>query len=82
MDTFKKNLDQKLLCSFGWSEVENLVRERCLEAVEQSSMDPLLQPIDMDWRNGKCCMNVATVKKRLEEKGIWQLVESEIEKKK
>lgn len=75
---FKRALDHLLLGSFGYAEVEDVVRRRALEAVEKQSMDPLYQEIDTAWRNGEFKATANEMKEALMATGIWQLVESEI----
>lgn len=75
---FQKALRARLLCSFGWAEVETVIEDRCLEAVEKGSMEPLMQPIDLDWVEASCKMTTEAVVERLKKTGLWQLVESEI----
>ena len=77
---FEKNLNKLLLGSFGYAEVEGEIRKRAFEAVEQDNMEPLKQGVDMEWRNGSCLMSADAVEAKLKEKGIWQLVQSEISK--
>lgn len=79
---FTQLLDSLLMCSFGSAEVEGEIRKRAIEAVEQGTMEPLMKRIDMQWRNGECIMSAEAVMARLHEKGIWQLVQSEIKKQK
>lgn len=75
---FVRMLDHMLLGSFGYAEVESVVRHRALEAVEKRSMKPLYQEIDAEWRNGKFKLSAEEMKEALIATGIWQLVETEI----
>ena len=75
---FIQGLNHLLLGSFGYAEVETIVRRRAYEAVEKQSMDPLYQEIDTAWRNGEFKATADEMKERLMATGIWQLVEREI----
>jgi hypothetical protein len=77
---FVRILDSMLIGSFGYAEVESIIRKRAIEAVEKRSMDPLYKGINTDWRNGSFDMEKDDVVERLKEKGIWQIVENEIKK--
>jgi hypothetical protein len=82
---FEPKLDKALLSSFGWAEVEHIIKARALKAVELGSMEELVQPVSYmgrpcspDFPPDVCNMTAEKVVERLKETGIWQLVEAEI----
>lgn len=79
MSVFSNTLDGMLSSSFGYAEVELIIRDRALECVDLASMEPLEQPIDSEWRNGRCQMSAEEVVEKLKELGIWQFVRREVE---
>lgn len=83
MTDFKKcreELAKKLVCSFGYSEVEEEVLERCIEAIKTKNMVHLKQPLVVYCAGAEKLVKMAPEKVKivLQNRGIWQYVESEI----
>lgn len=79
---FYEILDELVVGSFGWAEVENEIRIRAIEAIDKRCMEPLMKEVNMEWRNGVCTLTSEEVIEKLKENGIWQFIAAEIIKRK
>ena len=80
----KEYLKTKLVCTFGYSEVEDEILERCLEAIRAQDMACLKKNLCVFCAGDFSLyeMKAARVCLRLYHYGIWQYVRQKIEESK
>ena len=80
----KEYLEKKLVCTFGYMEVEEEILERCLEAIKAQDMSPLKKNLCVFCAGDFSLyqMRAARVCLRLYENGIWQYVKEKIKQPK
>lgn len=80
MAKIEKELHEKLICTFGYFEVEEEILMRCMEAISTKTMDPLKKDLEVfcPGTDSVFKMSGAKVALRLHRYGIWQYVEEKI----
>lgn len=80
----REYLKAKLVCTFGYSEVEDEILERCLEAIEAQDMAPLKKNLCVFCAGDFSLYQMSATRAclRLYKTGIWQYVKKKIEESK